>query len=250
MLVVPEASLAKHFTLIEATLGDHVDGSATPKLFADWDVVPLVAGLVGTGCEYADRNRGRAVPVAPVLRLGGGLWAWIGYREEWGGEPPAGGTRRFSFGSAGLTIHFGYRNSRYKPQMFRAEWTGSAAGNETGYGYEGGDAADPHWHFDAAESLARDDAVARAAEYLSVLKIEEQETEAQDFSPQSVGPEDVRDLVSMQELSRVHFPSAAAWWKGPGMDSHVHSPESVTEIQGWVEMTLGYVVRELARLEA
>ena len=248
-LVEPEASVAKHFTSIEATLGDHVHESATPKLSADWDVVPLVAGLVGAGCEFANRTRSRAVPVAPVLLLGEGLWAWIGYREEWRGAAAAGRTRRFSFGFAGLTVHFGYRNSQHKPQMFRAEWTGSATGNGTGYGYDAADAADPHWHFDAVESLTHDDALGRAAEYLSVLKVEEEETEAQDFSPQSVGLEDVRDLVSMQELSRIHFPSAATWWKGPELDSHVHSPESVTEIQVWVEKTLGYVVQELARLQ-
>ena len=246
---VPEASLVRHFTSIEEALDAHVDESAAPKLFADWKIVPLVAGLVGTGCEYSDRNRGSAVPVAPVLPLGDGLWAWIGYREVWDGAPPAGRTRRFSFRAAGLTIHFGYRNNRHKPQMFRAEWSGSATSDETGYGRDGDGAADPHWHFDAAESLTLADAEERAAEYLSVLRIEEQETQAEDFSP-PVGLRDVRDLVSMQELSRIHFPSAAPWWKGPAMDSHVHSPESETEIQVWVEKTLGYVVRELARLKA
>ena len=246
---VPEASLVSHFRAIEETLDAQVDESAAPKLVADWNVVPLVVGLVGAGCEYADRNRGRAVPVAPVSLLGEGLWAWIGYREVWDGEPPAGRTRRFSFRSAGLTIHFGYRNSQHKPQMFRAEWTGSANGHETEYGAEANGAADPHWHFDAAESLTRADAVERAAESLSILRIEEQETEPRDFIPQSVGLEDVRDLVSMQALSRIHFPSAATWWKGPTMDSHIHSPASETEIQVWVAKTLEYVVRELERLQ-
>lgn len=246
---MPEASLVRHFTSIEETLDAHVDESAAPKLDADWNIVPLVAGLVGTGCEYADRNRGKAVPVAPVLPLGEGLWAWIGYREVWDGEPPAGRTRRFSFRAAGLTIHFGYRNNQHKPQMFRAEWTGSATSNKTGYGLETDGAADPHWHFDAAESLTRADAEGRAREYLAVLRLEEQGTQAQDFSP-PMGLEDVRDLVSMQELSRIHFPSAATWWKGPALDSEIHSPESETEIRVWVDKTMGYVIRELARLQA
>ncbi|MDE2781321.1 MAG: hypothetical protein OXK77_00040 [Gemmatimonadota bacterium] len=128
-------------------------------------------------------------------------------------------------------------------------WIQETLGARVG-GSEAGGTGDPHWHFDAVESLTRDDARERAAEYLSILKIEEEETEAQDFSPQSVEPGDVRDLVSMQELSRMHFPSAAAWWKGTAMDSHVHSPGSVTEIQIWVDRTLKYVVRELARLQA
>ena len=102
-LVVPKASLITHFGSMEATLGTHVSSA---RIFADWNVVPLVVGLVDTECEYTARNRGPDVPVAPVLLLGGGLWAWVGYREEWGGEPLAGRTQRFSFRSAGLTHPF------------------------------------------------------------------------------------------------------------------------------------------------
>ena len=245
-LVVPKALLITHFESMEATLGTHVSSA---RIFADWNVVPLVVGLVDTECEYTARNRGPDVPVAPALLLGGGLWAWVGYREEWGSEPLAGRTQRFSFRSAGLTIHFGYRNSRHKPQMFRAEWTGWARWNGIDYGYQAGDAGHPHWQFDALQSLTHDGSASRAATFLAVLKHEEQETEPQDFSPQSMGPEEVRDLVSMQELSRIHFASAAAWWKDPPKDVHAHSPISLTEIQVWVARTLEYVVRELARLQ-
>ena len=152
-LRVTEASLAAHFGSIGAALGSKVDPAARVKLDADWSVVPLTAGLVGEGCEIISRNRGPDVPVAPMLLLESGLWAWVGYREEWDSEPPAGRVRRFSFRSAGLTIHFGYRNVRHKPQMFRAEWAGWARWNGTDYGYQAGEAAHPHWQFDALESL-------------------------------------------------------------------------------------------------
>ena len=248
-LVVPRNSLNKHFALIAATLDGQVDSSAQIEVIADWNVVPLVAGLVGDGCEIIARNRGPDVPVAPILLIKNGLWAWVGYREEWDSEPPAGRVQLFSFRSAGLTFYFGYRNNRYKPQMFRAEWTGWARWNGSEYGYQAGDAAHPHWQFDALDSLKRDDASQRAADYLSVLKIEEQDVKPRDFSPQSMDSEDVSDLISTQELSRIHFASAAAWWKDVPNNSHVHNPASLTELQIWVKKTLRFVGQELARLQ-
>ena len=247
-LRVTQVSLTKHFASIKATLGTYIDQNAPTSIEADWSVDPLVAGLVGAGCEYIARNRGPKVPVAPVLLIESGLWAWIGYREEWGSELPAGGNRLFSFRSAGLTIHFGYRNILHKPQMFRAEWAGWANWNGIDYGYQAGNAAHPHWQFDALESLKTDDCTNQAADFLSVLKNEGQETEPRDFSPQSVGSEEINDLISAQEISRIHFASAAAWWKTAPNDAHAHSPRAPTEIQVWVEKTLEYVVRELARL--
>ena len=54
-LVVSKASLITHFESMEATLGTHVSSA---RIFADWNVVPLVVGLVDTECEYTARNRG------------------------------------------------------------------------------------------------------------------------------------------------------------------------------------------------
>lgn len=248
-LRVSETSLAAHFASVEAALDANVDPTARAKLDADWSVIPLVAGLVGVGCEITSRNRGPDVPVAPMLLLDSGLWAWVGYREEWGSEPPAGRTRRFSFRSAGLTVHFGYRNVRHKPQMFRAEWAGWARWNGADYGYQAGDAAHPHWQFDALESLKRDDAADRAATFLSVLRREEEEIEPRDFSPQTMSREEVGELIGVQELSRIHFASAAAWWKTAPEDAHAHAPSSFSDIQSWVRETLVYVIRELTRLQ-
>lgn len=249
-LHVPETSLVSHFATVDATLDAIVDHAARAKLVADWDIIPLVAGLVGEGCETTPRNRGPDVMVAPMLHLERGLWAWLGYREEWSGEPPAGRVRRFSFRSAGLTVHFGYRNVRYKPQMFRAEWAGWARWDGTGYSYQAGDAAHPHWQFDALESLKRDDAAERAATFLSVLKSEEDEEETpRDFSPRGLSRSDVGDVIGVQELSRIHFASAAAWWKGAPNDVHAHAPSTVNDVQVWLRETLAYIVRELSRLQ-
>ena len=248
-LVVPEESLAKHFASIGATLDAHVVGSAGAKLFADWSVVPLVVGFVGEGCEVTSRNRGPDVPVAPLLLLENGLWAWLGYREEWEGEKPAGLVRRYSFRSAGLTVHFGYRNNRHKPQMFRAEWAGWARWNGSDYGYQAGNAAHPHWQFDALESLKRDDADDRAMIFLSVLKSEAKNIKPHDFSPQSMGHDAIGELVGEQELSRIHFASAAAWWKTAPDDAHAHAPTSPADIEAWVQETVQYTLRELSRLQ-
>ena len=194
-----------------------------------------MASVVDTEREYAERNRGPGrTPVARTLRLGRGLWAWTSYREEWDRAPQAGTAKRFSFRSAGLTFYFGYRNNRHKPQMFRAEWT---MGGAT---YKRGDHANPHWHFDAMESLRRDETQRRATEILATLRSEE-EAEPRDFSP-PVTRKNVRDVVSMQELSKVHFASAASWWKSNSAPScpqphigrrHTKLDEGDVEAPGW-----------------
>ena len=162
-LEIAQKALTTHLTSMEATLSGRVDGRGRATLSADWQVVPVVAGLTDARAEYTTRARGNRVPVVPLCSLGGDLWAWFSYREEWGGARPAGRARRFSFRSTGLTIYFGCRNSRYKAQMFRAEWAGWANWNGTDCCYQAGDAAHPHWQFDALESLARDDTTRRAA---------------------------------------------------------------------------------------
>jgi hypothetical protein len=249
-LSLREADVAAHFTKIGAILDTRVDSSARVRIDADWGMVPLVAGLIGKGCESTPRNRGSDVFVAPMLHLKSGLWAWLGYREDWDGEPSAGRVRRFSFRSAGLTVHFGYRNVRHKPQMFRAEWAGWARWNGTNYSHQAGDAAHPHWQFDVLESLKRDDASERAATFLSVLKSEEGSAEPREFRPQTLDDDDVGDMIGVQELSRIHFASAAAWWKSQPGGIHAHAPSKAEDIQVWLRETLIYLLRELGRLQA
>lgn len=217
-------------------------------LDADWSVDPLVAGMVGRECEFVTRNRGGQIPAARILSLGDELWAWVSYREEW--ERPPRTTQQFSFRSAGLTVFFGYTNRKCKAQVFRAEWSGWAIWNGTDYGYQAGNAAHPHWQFDALESLTREASVNRAADDLrATIRDEGQETETQDFGPPSIASREIRDLLSTQHLSRIHFASAAPWWQDSSKEVHVHSPQSSTDIQVWVGQTLKYVRRELTRLK-
>jgi hypothetical protein len=248
-LRVTEALLDSHFRAISDTLSANIDPAAHVRLDADWSVTPLVAGLTGEGCEIILRNRGWEVRVAPMLLLQSGLWAWLSYREEWDSELPARRIKRFSFRSAGLTVYFGYRNVRHKPQIFRAEWAGWARWNGIDYGYQAGDAAHPHWQFDALESLKHDDTGERAAAFLAVLKSEEEGMAPSDFSPQALSRNDVGDMIGVQKLSRMHFASAAAWWKNPPNDQHAHTPSTVNDVQVWLKATLNYLLIEMSRLQ-
>ncbi len=227
-------------------LASNVDPSAKVQLVANWDLAPVVAGLVGAGCETIFRNRGIPVPVAPMMVLRRGIWAWLGYREEWDSERPAKTVKRYSFRSAAITVHFGFRNNITKPQMFRAEWAGWARWNRQSYGYQAGNAAHPHWQFDALDSLFKDDAAERANAFLELLEHEAME-EPKEFSPQ-LDDDDLLNLVGSQRLSRIHFASAAAWWRGLPQDAHAHAPSTVGEVQDWVRKCLSYVTVELHRL--
>lgn len=247
-LLLPESRLQMHFVAIDETLKRQVDASATPRVSVDWTSGAVVAGLAGAGCERVSRNRGASTYVAPLMCLNSALWAWVGYKEEWSPEPPAGQTKRFSFKSAGITIYLGLRASLQKPQLFRAEWAGWAKWDGTSYGYQAGDAAHPHWQFDVLDSLKRDEVAERAATYLAVLKEEHYANDLEEFVPNGLGEEEVYDLVSTSNISRIHFASAAAWWRVKPDDAHAHAPTEASEIQVWLDRTLSYVTTELCRI--
>lgn len=230
-----------------------LDALAASELKLGREIGPkmLVAGLVGGGCEPARREFGGLVQLAPLMVLSSGLWAWVGYREEWAIAEPAGSTKRFSFRTSSLTIHFGYKNHVDKPQMFRAEWAGIAEWSNDGFRYAAGQAGHPHWQFDALSSVRRDEVADRAATALAILKAEEAEADAaHDFCPHGVTLQDVLDQVSSQELSRIHFSSAARWWRDAPDDAHAHAPGSEHDIQAWLAKTVGYLRIELGRLQA
>lgn len=250
-LIAPKSLVEGHLRSIGRILDEGVDSAARVQLSANWNIEPLVAGIVGEGCETIGRNRGLDAPVAPMLLLHNGMWAWLGYREEWDSEPAAGKTQRFSFRSAGLSVHFGYKNVRHKPQMFRAEWSGWARwGGKREAGYQGGNAAHPHWQFDALESLKPDSSDAKAATFLEILKSEGAGSPAREFSPGGMTREDVSEMIGVQELSRIHFASAAMWWNAEPHDLHAHSPKTAEDIQKWVRQTLAYIRNELRRLQS
>jgi hypothetical protein len=235
-LIVTEARLKTHFTRIAHVLDAAVDLDVVVNLEVDWDVLPVVGGISGKGCEFIFRNRGLRVPIAPFLHLRQGLWAWLGYREEWDSERPNRQLRRFSFRSSSLTVHFGWKNDLFKPQMFRAEWAGWAKWGGIDYCFQAANAAHPHWQFDALESLPDADAVERTAILRELLGTE---TTVREFNPQ-LAQEDVRDLVTAQKLSRIHFASAAAWWKAAPHNDHAHGPTSEADVESWVRSSLDY----------
>ena len=248
-LVASEQKVLQHFSRVSDRLVSQVDTTAQPQVIADWDIVPLVGGLVGKGCERTSRNRGADVSVTPLVHINDGLWAWIGYVEEWDEEPSAGRTRRFSFRNVGVTVHFGFKSDLHKPQMFRAEWAGFARWNgSSDWTFQAEGAGHPHWQFDALESLQGDDTSKKAQDLLEILQSEIEEAEPRDFVPQPLEQNDVEELLSLQQLSRIHFASAASWWNNSSEQPHIQAPKSLNDIETWVDKTIQYISQELVRL--
>jgi hypothetical protein len=145
-------------------------------------------------------------------------------------------------------VHFGWKNDLFKPQMFRAEWAGWADWGGNSYGFQAANAGHPHWQFDALESLPDAHAAERATMLRDLLS-EAVEPEVRDFSPQ-LASSDVRDVVTAQKISRIHFASAAAWWKPAPHDEHAHGPVTARDVESWVQRSLEYLNTELERLQA
>lgn len=247
-LVVTEQHLARHFSEVEIALRAIIATSEI-NIAVDWNSNIVAAGLVGQNCERVSRNRGADADVAPLLQLDSELWAWLGFREEWPDDTSSKGKRKLLFRSSNLTVHFGLRNIRHKPQMFRAEWAGWGPWNGPQNGFQASNAAHPHWQFDALDSLQTDEAETEANTFLDVLRAEAAEAGPEDFIPHSVDADEISGIVGSQELSRVHFPSAAAWWKAPPHNDHAHVPASTKDIQVWIERSLEYTLEELRRLQ-
>jgi len=247
-LQASEAQLKAHFTEVANILTEMVDGSVDVQVLLDWNVSPVVATLGGEGSELIPRNRGGRVAVAPFLQISQGLWAWLSYREEWDHDRPVGRTRRFSFRSAGVTIYFGWKTDAYKPQMFRAEWSGWAKWNGQDLSFQAGEAGHPHWQFDALDSLPDEELAERATMLREIIE-GDINGPVRDFAPQMANA-DIRDVVTNQKLSRIHFASAAAWWKSSPNNQHAHGPATTKELRIWLQQTLSYISVELSRLQA
>lgn len=248
-LVLSEQQLIQHFAAVEAIINGLVSADVTVRVAPDWGVTPLSAGLVGKGCEIVSRHRGPDVYVAPLVCYDEGIWAWLGFYQEWESEARSRKTRRYSYRSTGLTIHFGFRNIAHKPQIFRAEWAGWAKWNGQSYNQQAGNAGHPHWQFDGVESLRPGDGGRLARNYWELLKGGTRAVEPQAFSPQGVGSADVDEIVGAKDFSRLHLASVAAWWRKAPENAHAHSPASVSDIEAWVRKTIEYTVGELDRLQ-
>ena len=249
-LIATYSKLMMHFKQSGRILTDAVAPSEKLQVEAEFINPLVIGGLNGPGCEFIPHNRGRHIPVAPLLKLGNGLWVWFGYHEEWNEEEQNRNIHksRYSFRSVGLSIYFGPRNTVIKPKMFRAEWAGWAKWDRSDYSFQATNAAHPHWQFDALESLHDDDRSERAAQLLSRLRVEaEPEPEIRDFIPQFSEVE-ARDIVATQKLNRIHFASAGAWWKPPPHNNHIHSPNNLADVENWVSLSLNYIKLELGKL--
>ena len=247
-LVVTEAALNKHLVSLEDIIDKVVETDVQTSIVAEWAVAPLSVGLFGKGCELAARNRGSDSNVAPLVGFDGGVWAWLGFYQEWEREKSAGAVRRFSYRSTTLSLHMGFRNVRHKPQIFRAEWAGWAKWNGADYEAQAGEAGHPHWQFDALESLRKEETVEAARTYLAVLKQEQHSAQVQEFSPNAVHSSEIDDVVWAKDFSRMHFASAASWWKNVPGNRHAHFPGAVSDVEAWVQRTIEYSVEELGRL--
>jgi hypothetical protein len=247
-LTVKQAGLQAHLRATAGVLGHVLEGNRV-DVEADWQTVPLIAGLVGAGCERIHRNRGGSVNVAPFAALNAHLLAWLSYREEWDVEAKRVANPRYLFRTASLSVYFGCRRDVYKPQMFRAEWSGWAQWAGGRFGFQGSDAGHPHWQFDAIESLRENDQQERSE---TILKWLAEETSANERVREFEAPptSDVKDIITTQEFARIHFASAAAWWKPTPLNAHAHSPKTTAEIQTWLSRSLTYLRDELVRLRS
>ena len=248
-LIVSRNKLESHFREVEKILQKHANMSAVPKLNTDWLTNSVVSGIVGAGCEVIHRNRGRSAQVAPAWAVSDDIQAWIGYREEWVLEPPAGATSRYSFKSTGVTIHFGSIGELNKPQMFRAEWSGYAKWSGDSYKFQAGNAGHPHWQFDAIDSLSFEDNSNEVQNIIRDLKSVDSEQTPREFSEEMISSPNPDNLTCAKKLSRIHFASAAPWWKKDDLASHAHSPGYPGDISKWLDRSLIYISEELVRLK-
>lgn len=127
--------------------------------------------------------------------------------------------------------------------MFRSEWACSTRPDREWSGLKGYGAGQPHWHFDALDSIPKQQR--RDRDILSGLRAAG-ESKAREFEPQA--DVDVQEFVTGQKVSRVHFASAAAWWKPPPHGHHMHTPGKLADIETWVRHSLDYIKLELGRL--
>lgn len=225
-------------------LGDDV------ALDADWDQEVVAINMVGPGSEQVRRNRGSLAQVVPLIRITRGMWAWLGLYEEWRFDRNVAGARAYAFRSLSMTIHFGLKSDILKPQIFRAEWSGFGVWAGTDASFQGKNAGHPHWQFDVLESLSSDKAETNANELLELLRLDEGSEPVQPAEFMPTGDQQViADIVSAQKLSRLHFASAASWWRPAPHDAHAHSPERAEQAAVWLDRTIAYTKGELERLQ-
>lgn len=249
-LSVVHRNALTHVAFLEQIVRRQTGLGSDVRLDADWDQEVVVINLVGPSCEAVRRNRGGLTYVAPLIRITQGMWAWLGLHEEWRFDRQVAGSRSYAFRSLSMSIHFGWKSDILKPQIFRAEWAGFAAWSGTQASFQGKNAGHPHWQFDVLESLSSELAEENANELLELLRGDDdgEAVEPAEFMPPG-DQQIIADIVSAQKLSKLHFASAASWWKSAPHDAHAHSPLRAEEAAIWLERTIAYTKEELERLQ-
>lgn len=204
----------------------------------------IYAEFAGGACEYVDRNRGGRVSVAPFTKIGhGSLQSWLGLQEKW--EQRTKG--RYVFHHVSLTVHLGYAGELLKPQIFRSEWPGITNWDSSRFGFQAPGAGHPHWQFDAMTAV-REKVVAQREQSLAVLREESVVTEFELAERKTDILLDVRQAA----LERIHFASAAPWWRQAEDGSygvHMNAPGSAEEVARWMIQCIVYIKQELKRLQ-
>ncbi len=246
-LIVVEKNLNQHFAQTAKLFQKVLEKGSELSLDETWSQETVTAGLAGPGCERIARNRGGSDNITELLKITPELYAWLGYNESWAFSGMVGGARSYSFRQISFTVYLGWKGDAVKPQMFRAEWAGYAEWSKGSYGFQANNAGHPHWQFDALESVLTKTEADDAELFLELLREETEEPSPVEFAPQ-ISNDLIFDVVRAQNMSRMHFASAAAWWLPEAERKHAHNPTGVQQLRDWSSNTLDYILQELVRL--
>jgi hypothetical protein len=201
----------------------------------------ITASFFGRACEPARRERGRLANVVPLATIRrGSLKFWLSFQEAW--ENISGNL--YSFHHVSLTVYLGYEGELSKPQVFRSEWPGIRrwAGEQVGFQSPG--AGHPHWQFDALQSTKDNDSKNKETSFARLVGSDS----TTEFSPSTIN-EDVLIAARQVSLEKIHFASAAPWWKNEeaGRELHMNAPENAESIFRWILASVTYIRQEIKR---
>ena len=153
-----------------------------------------------------------------------------------------GAMKGYMFRHLSLTIHFGFQRDSVKPQVFRSEWESVQAANGSNVKFASGDVANPHWQFDLGlliRSHLEEMKVSRGNEFPDDL--------VEDFE-NTITNGNVTELILSATLERLHFASAAPWWKAQEFEEksvYVNAPSDEQTLSRWMVGCIAYLKKEL-----
>lgn len=233
-LLRSRAAVEKHRGLLNAALVE-ILGSKSPQV-----VQETVGGLThffgNEGCERTER-RGKTTNAFPLAEIRADQFLWVGFQERWDQK-----NSTFQFRELGLTFFVGLRGRADKRQIFRAEWPGFRVWQGTADCFQGEDAGHPHWQMDYDEPRSQEELANELRRRLRG------DAAIREFSESDVAVAEDKDRL---KIERVHFASAAHWWRSNGKDDlelHAHAPQDEQHLRKWTCSCIRYVRREARRL--